>query len=126
MSFEEDVLKDFLTEAKESLEKLDEEFVELEQDPQNAEILKSIFRTMHTLKGTAGFFGFKTLEGIAHFSEDILSKLRDGLVVADEEIIDMLLRAVDHIKAIIAHLEEHKQEPMDETYLDFLVELSNF
>ncbi|QJA05510.1 hybrid sensor histidine kinase/response regulator [Thermosulfurimonas marina] len=126
MSFEEEVLKDFLTEAKESLEKLDEEFVELEQDPQNTEILKSIFRTMHTLKGTAGFFGFKTLEGIAHFAEDILSKLRDGLVVADEEIIDMLLRAVDHIKAIIAHLEDHKQEPVDETYLDFLVELSNF
>ncbi len=126
MSFEEDVLQDFLTEAKEGLEKLDEEFVELEQDPQNTEILKSIFRTMHTLKGTAGFFGFKTLEGIAHFAEDILSKLRDGLVVADEEIIDMLLRAVDHIKAIVAHIEQHKQEPVDETYLDFLVELSNF
>ncbi|OAQ21296.1 chemotaxis protein CheW [Thermosulfurimonas dismutans] len=126
MSFEDDVLQDFLTEAKEGLEKLDEEFVELERDPQNTEILKSIFRTMHTLKGTAGFFGFKTLEGIAHFAEDILSKLRDGLVVADEEIIDILLRAVDHIKAIVAHLEEHKQEPVDETYLDFLVELSNF
>ncbi len=126
MSFEDDVLQDFITEAKEGLEKLDEEFVELEQDPQNTEILKSIFRTMHTLKGTAGFFGFKTLEGIAHFAEDILSKLRDGLVVADEEIIDMLLQAVDHIKAIVAHIEEHKQEPMDETYLDFLVTLSNF
>ncbi|MBX6423590.1 chemotaxis protein CheW [Thermosulfurimonas sp. F29] len=126
MSFEEDVLKDFLEEAKEGLEKLDEEFVELEQDPTNTEILKSIFRTMHTLKGTAGFFGFKTLEGIAHFAEDILSKLRDGLVVADEEIIDMLLRAVDHIKAIVAHIEEHKQEPVDDTYLDFLVTLSNF
>ena len=126
MSFEEDVLKDFLEEAKEGLEKLDEEFVELEQDPTNTEILKSIFRTMHTLKGTAGFFGFKTLEGIAHFAEDILSKLRDGLVVADEEIIDMLLQAVDHIKAIVAHIEEHKQEPVDDTYLDFLVTLSNF
>ena len=126
MSIEDDILRDFLTEAKENLEKLDEEFIELEQDPQNTEILKSIFRTMHTLKGTAGFFGFKTLEGIAHFAEDILSKLRDGLVVADEEIIDMLLRAVDHIKAIVAYLEEHKQEPVDDTYLEFLVELSNF
>ena len=126
MSFEEDILQDFITEAKESLEKLDEEFVELEQDPQNTEILKSIFRTMHTLKGTAGFFGFKTLEGIAHFAEDILSKLRDGLVVADEEIIDMLLQAVDHIKAIVAHIEEHKQEPVEDTYLEFLVTLSNF
>ncbi len=126
MSVEEDVLQDFITEAKEGLEKLDEEFVELEQDPGNTEILKSIFRTMHTLKGTAGFFGFKTLEGIAHFAEDILSKLRDGLVKVDEEIIDMLLRAVDHIKAIVAYIEEHKKEPTDEVYLDFLVEISNF
>jgi two-component system chemotaxis sensor kinase CheA len=106
MSFDEEVLKDFITEAKENLERLDEEFVELEQDPENRELLSSIFRTIHTIKGTAGFFGFKTLEAIAHFAEDILSKLRDGLVVADEETIDVLLKAVDYIKAIIAALEE--------------------
>ncbi len=126
MGFEEDVLKDFITEAKENLEKLDEEFVELEQRPDDRELLSSIFRTIHTIKGTAGFFGFKTLEAIAHFAEDILSKLRDGLVAVDEEITDMLLKAVDYIKAIIAALEESGQEPVDETYLDFLVDLRNF
>ena len=126
MSFEEDVLKDFITEAKENLERLDEEFVELEQRPEDRELLSSIFRTIHTIKGTAGFFGFKTLEAIAHFAEDILSKLRDGLVVADEETIDMLLKAVDYIKAIIAALEETGKEPVDEEYLDFLVDLRNF
>ncbi len=126
MGFEEDVLKDFITEAKENLERLDEEFVELEQRPEDRELLSSIFRTIHTIKGTAGFFGFKTLEAIAHFAEDILSKLRDGLVVADEETIDVLLKAVDYIKAIIAALEETGKEPVDETYLDFLVDLRNF
>ncbi len=126
MGFEEDVLKDFITEAKENLERLDEEFVELEQRPDDRELLSSIFRTIHTIKGTAGFFGFKTLEAIAHFAEDILSKLRDGLVAVDEEITDMLLKAVDYIKAIIAALEETGQEPVDETYLDFLVDLRNF
>ncbi len=126
MGFEEDVLKDFITEAKENLERLDEEFVELEQRPEDKELLSSIFRTIHTIKGTAGFFGFKTLEAIAHFAEDILSKLRDGLVVADEETIDMLLKAVDYIKAIIAALEETGKEPVDDTYLDFLVDLRNF
>ncbi|WP_022852467.1 hybrid sensor histidine kinase/response regulator [Thermodesulfatator atlanticus] len=126
MSFEEDVLKDFITEAKENLERLDEEFVELEQRPEDKELLSSIFRTIHTIKGTAGFFGFKTLEAIAHFAEDILSKLRDGLVVADEETIDVLLKSVDYIKAIIAALEETGKEPVDETYLDFLVDLRNF
>ncbi|WP_456431138.1 hybrid sensor histidine kinase/response regulator [Thermosulfuriphilus sp.] len=126
MGFEEDVLKDFLVEAKENLEQLDEQFVELEQDPQNRDLLSSIFRTVHTIKGTAGFFGFKTLEGIAHFAEDILSKLRDGLVVADQETIDILLKAVDYIKAIVAELESSGKEPTDTEYLDFIIELRNF
>ncbi len=126
MGFDEEILKDFIAEAKENLERLDEEFVELEQRPDDKELLSSIFRTIHTIKGTAGFFGFKTLEAIAHFAEDILSKLRDGLVSVDEEITDMLLKSVDYIKAIIAALEETGEEPVDETYLDFLVDLRNF
>ncbi len=123
---DEDILQDFLVEAKESIEKLEELFVELEEDRGNIEILRELFRTMHSLKGAAGFFGFKTLEGIAHFSEDILSKLRDGEIEVTEEIIDMLLRATDHIKYIIATIEEKKTEPVDDNILEFLVELSNF
>ena len=72
------------------------------------------------------FFGFKTLESIAHFSEDILSKLRDGLIEPDENIIDILLKAVDYIKYIIGYIEENKAEPIEDKILDFLVELSNF
>ncbi|PMP98157.1 MAG: chemotaxis protein CheA, partial [Thermodesulfobacterium geofontis] len=101
MNFDEDILKDFLVEAKESIANLEDGFVELEKDKKNAEILRSLFRIMHSLKGAAGFFGFKTLESIAHFSEDILSKLRDGLIEPEEEIIDILLKAVDYIKYII-------------------------
>ncbi len=125
-TMDEDILQDFLVEAKESIEKLEELFVELEEDRGNVEILRELFRTMHSLKGAAGFFGFKTLEGIAHFSEDILSKLRDGEIEVTEEIVDILLRATDFIKLIIAHIEEHKTEPVDDNILEFLVELSNF
>ncbi len=126
MSMEDEILKDFLAEAKENLEQLDQDFVELEQDPENSELIKSIFRTVHTIKGTAGFFGFTTLEGIAHFSEDILSKVRDGLVRVDEDITTILLQSVDYIKAILASLEQHGKEPDDIEYLDFIVELRNF
>jgi two-component system chemotaxis sensor kinase CheA len=112
MNLDEEILKDFLVEAKEGITKLEEEFVELEKDPENVEILKSLFRTMHSLKGASGFFGFKSLESIAHFSEDILAKLRDGLLKPEPEIVDMLLQAVDQIKYIVAYLEEHKQEPI--------------
>jgi len=126
MNLDEEILKDFLVEAKEGITKLEEEFVELEKDPENVEILKSLFRSMHSLKGASGFFGFKSLESIAHFSEDILAKLRDGLLKPEPEIIDMLLQAVDQIKYIVAHLEEHKQEPVDDRVLEFIVSLSNF
>ena len=126
MSLDDEILKDFLVEAKEGIAKLEEEFVELEKEPENVEILKSLFRTMHSLKGASGFFGFKSLESIAHFSEDILSKLRDGLLKPEPDIIDILLRAVDEIKYIVAHLEEHKQEPIEDRVLEFIVELSNF
>jgi len=126
VNFDEDILQDFLAEAKEGITNLEEGFIELEKDKKNIEILKALFRTMHSLKGAAGFFGFKTLESIAHFSEDILSKLRDGLIEPDEDIIDILLKAVDHIKYIIGYIEENKAEPIEDKILDFLVELSNF
>ena len=123
---DEDILKDFLVEAKDGISKMEEEFIELEKDRGNLEIIRSLFRTMHSLKGAAGFFGFKSLEGIAHFAEDILSKLRDGLIEPDEEIVDVLLKCLDEIKYIVAYLEENKTEPVDERILDFLVDLSNF
>lgn len=123
---DEDILKDFLVEAKDGISKMEEEFIELEKDKGNLEIIRSLFRTMHSLKGAAGFFGFKSLEGIAHFAEDILSKLRDGLIEPDEQIVDVLLKCLDEIKYIVAYLEENKTEPVDERILDFLVDLSNF
>ncbi|NPA95694.1 MAG: response regulator [Thermodesulfobacteria bacterium] len=126
MGMEDDILKDFLAESKENLELLDQQFVELEQDPENEELIKSIFRTIHTIKGTAGFFGFTTLEGIAHFAEDILSKLRDGIIKVNEDITTMLLQSVDYIKAILAELEATGKEPVDTEYLDFIVDLRNF
>lgn len=123
---DEDILKDFLVEAKEGISKMEEEFIELEKERGNPEIIKSLFRTMHSLKGASGFFGFKSLEGIAHFAEDILGKIRDGELEVTEEVVDILLRCLDEIKYIVAYLEEHKVEPVDDRILEFLVKLSNY
>ncbi|BAU22951.1 ATPase [Caldimicrobium thiodismutans] len=123
---DEDILKDFLVEAKDGIAKMEEEFIELEKDKGNLEIIKSLFRTMHSLKGASGFFGFKSLEGIAHFAEDILGKIRDGEIEPTEEVIDILLKCLDEIKYIVAYLEENKTEPVEDRILDFLVDLSNF
>ncbi len=126
IELDEEILQDFLTESKENIEQLDEKFVELEQDPTNKELLSSIFRIMHTLKGTSGFFGFTTLQAISHAAEDILAKLRDGVVSADQQIIDILLKATDYIKAIVAYIEENKKEPDDNLYKDFIKTVREF
>ena len=126
IELDDEILQDFLAEAKENIEQLDEKFVELEQNPSDKELLSSIFRIMHTLKGTSGFFGFNTLQSISHAAEDILAKLRDGIVSADPEIIDMLLKATDYIKEIVAKIEKEKKEPDEELYKEFVERLREF
>ncbi len=126
VELDEEILKDFLSETKENLEKLDEKFIELEQNPEDKELISSIFRIMHTIKGTSGFFGFKKLESISHAAEDILAKLRDGKVIADPEIIDILLKAGDLVKEIVSCIEKEKKEPEEERYERFVKEIREF
>ena len=71
------VVKEFLVESHENLDQLDRDLVALEKDPENKEGLASIFRTIHTIKGTCGFFGFSKLEAVTHVGENLLGKLRD-------------------------------------------------
>lgn len=121
---DDEIINEFLMESKENIDKLDLQFVQLEEKPQDKELLSSIFRIVHTLKGTSGFFSFKTLEGISHFAEDILSKLRDGLFIVDSEIINTLLEAMDHIKVILKNLEMTKTEG-EEDHLEIVLKLKN-
>jgi two-component system, chemotaxis family, sensor kinase CheA len=73
----DDLVREFLLESYENLDRLDQDFVKLETEPGNLELLKSIFRTIHTIKGTCGFLGFGNLEALAHAGESLLS-LRKG------------------------------------------------
>ena len=75
---DQDVIREFLVESHENLSRLDQEIVELEKHPKDVELLASIFRTFHTIKGTCGFLAFSTLETITHQAENLLSQLRDG------------------------------------------------
>ena len=71
-------------ESTENLDRLDQDFVKLENDPKNPELLKSIFRAIHTIKGTCGLLGFSRLEALAHAGESLLSLLRDGELQLNE------------------------------------------
>lgn len=111
----DELIKDFLQESGENLDRLDQEFVKLEKEPSNLELLKSIFRTIHTIKGTCGFLGFTKLEALTHAGESLLSLLRDGEISLSQEITDALLEMVDvvrqYLNEIEASGEEGKKDP---------------
>ncbi|MBD3308969.1 response regulator [candidate division KSB3 bacterium] len=104
------VLRDFIVESQENLERLDHELVALEHEPDNAELLDDIFRTIHTIKGSAGFLNLLKLEQVSHQAEDVLSKLRKHELTLNSEIVTALLQAIDFIKSTLLFLEKNGQE----------------
>lgn len=107
----DDLLRDFLTESADNLARLDREIVELERSPDDPELLKSIFRTIHTIKGTCGFLGLERLEGVAHAAENVLGLMRDGKLRADPAVVSDVLAAVDVVRGILDGLERTETEP---------------
>ncbi len=107
----DDLLSEFLTETTESLSVLDVELVKLEQNPNDPDILQNIFRLVHTIKGTCGFLGLPRLETVAHASENVLGKFRDGELDVTPEAVTLILTSIDCIKEILSHLEQTETEP---------------
>jgi two-component system chemotaxis sensor kinase CheA len=100
------VIREFLVESRENLDRLDRDLVALEQDPRNPQRLGSIFRTIHTIKGTCGFFGFTKLESVTHVGEDLLGRLRDGRLELTPERTSALLALVDAVRVMLANIEQ--------------------
>ncbi|MGD9796168.1 MAG: Hpt domain-containing protein [Acidimicrobiia bacterium] len=100
-----DLLNEFLVESFENLDRLDQDFLDLEQDPESREILASIFRTVHTIKGTSGFLGFDKLQSVTHVGENLLGKLRDGQLTVTESITSRLLQLVDAVREMLGAIE---------------------
>ncbi len=100
-----EIVKDFLVESYENLDRLDRDLVELEKKPQDHEALAGVFRTIHTIKGTCGFLGFGKLEKVAHVGENLLSRLRDGHLLLNPEITTALLGMVDAVRQMLKEIE---------------------
>ena len=81
-----EVIREFLIETHENLAQLDLDLVALEKDPTERETLGRVFRTLHTVKGTAGFLGLQKLQAVAHAAENLLSRLREGELSFNAEI----------------------------------------
>ena len=74
----DEIVQEFLVESHENLDQLDRDLVALEREPDSRDLLGSIFRTIHTIKGTSGFLAFGQLEAVTHVGENLLARLRDG------------------------------------------------
>src|SRR3974390_2438733 len=101
----EDIVKEFLIESNENLDRLDQELVRLEAEPSSKELLASIFRTIHTIKGSCGFLGFTRLEKVAHAGENLLSLLRDGKLPLSVPVTSGLLAMVDAVRRMMSEIE---------------------
>jgi two-component system, chemotaxis family, sensor kinase CheA len=109
----DEIVAEFLAESAESLERLDRDLLALERDPDSREVLASVFRTMHTIKGTCGFLGFGRLERVAHAAESLLAGLRDGSRAMEPEIAELLLRTGDALRAMLERIAATGAEGAD-------------
>lgn len=101
----DDILQDFLVEAGELLEQLNEQLIQLERSPQDKDLLNAVFRSFHTIKGGASFLGLDNLVTICHTSEDVFNILRNGERVADATLMDAVLKAVDVVNGMFAEIQ---------------------
>ncbi len=107
----DELLTEFLLEAHEGLGSLDRQLLDLERDPYNKDIINTIFRVVHTIKGTCGFLGLKRLEAVSHVTESVLGRLREGRLAVNSMVIGTLFAAVDRLNAIVRAIGEGVDDP---------------
>ena len=113
-----ELIREFLVESEELLERVDEDMVALEATPNDAELLNRIFRALHTIKGTSGFLGFDPVVRVSHRAEDVLNAMRRGELKLSRRIIDALLKARDQLGKM---LKDIRNQQLGEYSLDPLL-----
>jgi two-component system chemotaxis sensor kinase CheA len=93
--------EDFLIEAQEHFEQIEQNFLTLESNPGDLEILNGIFRSVHTIKGASGFLGLDKIQSLAHIGENVLDDLRKGRMVVTPEVMEALFETVDVLKVLV-------------------------
>lgn len=114
MSGMDETLRAFLVESTENLAHLEEDLVVLERTPQDANTLARAFRSVHTIKGTCGFFGFNRMESLTHAAEDVMALLRDGHIAMSRELTSALFELIDAVRQMLALIEQTGVEGDDE------------
>jgi two-component system chemotaxis sensor kinase CheA len=107
---DDELTREFLIESQEGLDRMERCLTELEEKPQDAELIGEIFRAVHTIKGTTGFLGFKRLETLAHAGENLLGLMREGKLTANRPLITGLLELLDGLRSILKSIETKASE----------------
>lgn len=105
-----ELLKDFLLEAREHLTHFELALLELETAPAQSAPLQALFRSVHTIKGSCGYFSLAKIEALTHASESLLDRVRDGRLALTREIADAVLVMVDVVRAVLSHVEASGSE----------------
>ena len=111
MENHDEILAEFILEAREIIDRLDGDFVRLEENPSDQALVGNIFRGLHTLKGSSGFFSLKRLEKLSHAGESLLGKIRAGQAELDFDKSTRLLEMNDILRSIIEGVEANHVEP---------------
>jgi len=112
MEMDEELLAEFLTESNENMASIEEQLMELEANPGDEELVNSIFRVIHTVKGSCGFLGLSGLEKTAHAGENLLGKIRSLKFQVNEDIVSLLLACADGVNGYLQGLEADGVEPV--------------
>ena len=116
-----ELLEDFLIEAFEMIEEMDQDLVELENNPDDLELLNKIFRVAHTIKGSGSFLNFDKLTHLTHHMEAVLDKARKGELKITPEIMDVILESVDAMKAILEYIRDNGDDSSPDVEIDSIV-----
>lgn len=106
----DELLRDFLTEANEQLAEAESLLVRFERTPSDSSLVASIFRLVHTIKGTSSFIGLVRLQSVAHCAETLLGRMRDG-EPPTEQGVSLVLSSIDHIRDLLHDIEANEAEP---------------
>ncbi len=101
-----EILVDFISEARENLETIEVNLIDLEQDPANMEIINNIFRPFHTIKGVSGFLSLNKINRLAHATENLLDSARSGDFIINDTATDAILESVDTLKQLIDRVSQ--------------------
>ncbi|WP_457561527.1 hybrid sensor histidine kinase/response regulator [Caminibacter pacificus] len=116
-----ELLEDFLVEAFEMIEEMDQDLIELENNPDDLDLLNKIFRVAHTIKGSGSFLNFDKLTHLTHHMEAVLDKARKGELRITPEIMDVILESVDAMKAILEYIRDHGEDSSPDVEIESIV-----